>query len=121
MAKLTTLKPAIARLPSSIASAAPQEQSRDKRRYTATPWRKWYGLKRWKMLRDEVLLEALYACKRCGVLEHDTSRLVADHVIPHRGRSDLFWERGNLQCLCKTCHDTVKQREEQAEPVGVWD
>jgi 5-methylcytosine-specific restriction enzyme A len=121
MTKLTTLKPSLPKLPSSVTSAAPQEQSRDKRRYAAAPWRKWYGLRRWKMMRDEVLLDALFSCARCGTLEPDTSKLVADHIIPHRGRSELFWDRANLQCLCKDCHDTVKQREEQAEPIGVWD
>ena len=27
-----------------------------------------------------------------------------DHVVPHRGRSDLFWdELGNWQSLCASC------------------
>lgn len=121
MSKLTTLKPSIAKLPSSITSAAPQEQSRDKRRYAAAPWRRWYGLKRWKDLRWQVLVDAMFTCCRCGTLHSDTSNLVADHNVPHRGREHLFWDRTNLVCMCKDCHDTVKQREEQAEPVGVWD
>lgn len=121
MTKLPTLKPSISRILTSIESASPQEQSRDRRRYASTPWRKWYGLKRWKMMRNEVLVEAMYSCARCGIVEHNTSKLVADHITPHRGRPDMFWDHGNLQCLCKDCHDTVKQREEQAEPVGIWD
>ncbi|MGQ3212993.1 MAG: HNH endonuclease [Shinella sp.] len=121
MTKLSTLKPPIARLPTSVASVSPQEQTRDIRRYAAAPWRKWYGLKRWKDLRWQVLLDALFECQRCGAIEHDTSKLVADHKVPHRGRERLFWDRENLTCLCKACHDTVKQREEQAEIVGNWD
>jgi hypothetical protein len=36
---------------------------------------------------------------------------VADHVVPHRGDEALFFE-GDLQSLCKDCHDSVKQRDE---------
>jgi hypothetical protein len=36
---------------------------------------------------------------------------VADHVIPHRDSYELFWF-GELQSLCKNCHDSVKQQEE---------
>jgi 5-methylcytosine-specific restriction protein A len=27
-----------------------------------------------------------------------------DHVIPHRGDRALFWDEGNWQGLCDTCH-----------------
>lgn len=27
-----------------------------------------------------------------------------DHVRPHRGDPDLFWDADNLQSLCKPCH-----------------
>ena len=30
---------------------------------------------------------------------------VVDHVIPHKGDKDLFWDRDNWQSLCKKCHD----------------
>lgn len=75
-------------------------------------WRAWYGLKRWRDLRREVLLDARYTCARCGRIEPDSRQMVADHVRPHRGDAALFWDRGNLQCLCKPCHDGAKQREE---------
>lgn len=121
MTRLTTLKPAIGRLSTAVTSADPQEDTRDMRRYAAAPWRRWYGLKRWKDLRWRVLVDALFQCQRCGLIEGDTSKLVADHRVPHRGRDYLFWDRENLTCLCKSCHDAVKQREEQAEIVGNWD
>jgi 5-methylcytosine-specific restriction endonuclease McrA len=44
----------------------------------------------------------------------ETSRLVADHIRPHRGEEAAFWDLGNLQCLCKACHDGEKQRIERA-------
>ena len=37
---------------------------------------------------------------------------LADHVVPHRGDYALFWF-GELQSLCKACHDIKKQRVER--------
>ena len=41
-------------------------------------------------------------CMRKGVL---TPATVVDHIIPHRGDKDLFWNEENWQPLCKSCHD----------------
>lgn len=38
--------------------------------------------------------------------------LVVDHIVPHRGDLDLFWDPSNWQTLCPDHHDIVKQREE---------
>lgn len=89
---------------------------RDKRAAPAPRRRashKWYYTARWKRLRWDVLVEANFTCQRCGRIEADTSRLIADHIRPHRGDPELFWDRENLQCLCDTCHSGDKQREEQ--------
>lgn len=88
----------------------------------ALPWRRWYKTARWQRLRWSVLVRDLFTCRRCGLVEADTSKLVADHRTPHRGNEMLFWDQGNIQCLCKTCHDTVKQAEEQGSLMmrGVW-
>ena len=34
-----------------------------------------------------------------------TPATVVDHVIPHRGNKQLFWDEKNWQPLCKSCHD----------------
>lgn len=44
---------------------------------------------------------------------------IADHRTPHKGDETLFWSRGNLQCLCKGCHDRVKQAEDRRGVGGV--
>lgn len=41
-------------------------------------------------------------CMRKGVL---TPATVVDHIIPHRGDKELFWNEENWQALCKSCHD----------------
>lgn len=76
-------------------------------------WRRWYKTKEWQELRWEVLVDAVFTCKRCGYVGQSRD-LVADHVTPHRGDRELFFDRGNLQCLCATCHNRDKQKEERA-------
>lgn len=90
----------------------------------SAPWRRWYGLARWRDLRLQVFVRDRFTCCMCKALEGDTSKLVCDHREPHRGDPDKFWDPGNLQTLCKSpCHDKHKQALEQAtrHQVGVWD
>ena len=48
-------------------------------------------------------------CKREGKL---TPATVVDHIIPHRGDQGLFWDMGNWQGLCTTCHNRKTRRGE---------
>jgi len=94
--------------------------SRSAERWATRVSRPWYNSARWRALRMEVLTEALFTCANpaCRKIEHDTSRLVADHKVPHRDDEDLFWNKANLQCLCKACHDSAKQRAERQGMMG---
>ncbi|WP_245316517.1 HNH endonuclease [Mesorhizobium wenxiniae] len=95
------------------------ERERSSLRSKTEPSFKWLNSARWKKLRLEVLVRDRFTCRMCKRIEPDTSRLVADHVIPHRNDQVKFWE-GELQTLCRTCHSTTKQKEEAAMPKGVW-
>ena len=44
-------------------------------------------------------------CVRCGDRGFVIAAEVVDHVVPHKGNRDLFWDRANWQALCKPCHD----------------
>lgn len=44
--------------------------------------------------------------------------LVVDHVEPHRGNEQLFWDQSNWETLCRLCHDVDKQRHEQTGKSG---
>lgn len=79
------------------------------------PWRLWYGLQQWKDLRWSILVRDRFICQICKRLEPDTSQLVADHKIAHKGDIRLFWDAANLHCLCRLCHDSVKQSEEKSQ------
>jgi 5-methylcytosine-specific restriction endonuclease McrA len=114
MARLKTMRP-----------KAGQERQRNERRSehdASPPWRRWYKTSRWQKLRWTILLRDLFMCQKCERIEANTSLLVADHKLPHRGSEGLFWDADNLQCLCKTCHDTIKQAEERVSlhQRGVW-
>jgi 5-methylcytosine-specific restriction enzyme A len=37
-----------------------------------------------------------------------TEANVVDHIIPHKGDKELFWNESNWQALCKRHHDTDK-------------
>jgi len=51
-------------------------------------------------------------CVRCLAQGRTTASQVTDHITPHRGDRELFWNRGNLQALCKSCHDTKTATED---------
>ena len=109
MGRMVKLPPRLSALPPRLASfTVDGERAAAK----GAEWRKWYWLKAWRVLRWDVLVAARFTCAKCGVVEGNTRKLVADHVRPHRGDRALFFDRGNLQCLCEACHGGAKQREE---------
>ena len=109
--RLATLKPALGML-------APIERTGSQERAMFSPWRAWYNTTRWRRLRWAVLVRDAFTCQwpGCGRIEPNSSQLVADHRQPHRGDETLFWDEGNLQTLCKPCHDGRKQRAEVGTP-----
>jgi len=74
---------------------------------------KLYSSKTWRTMREHQL-QAAPLCAYCLSLGYVTAATVADHVRPHRGNLALFYDAGNLQSLCKPCHDSVKAREESS-------
>lgn len=110
MARLKTLKPRLRTLRPVI--RAPEGRAEVDRHRNAQPWRRWYKLARWRKLRWSVLVRDAFTCRMCGRLEHDTSKLVADHREPHRGDEAMFWDERNLQTLCEGCHNGPKARME---------
>lgn len=73
------------------------------------PWHHLYDTARWKRLRLHQLSQEPL-CRFCLLIEDVTEATTVDHVKPHRGDVDLFYDPTNLQSLCKPCHDGPKQR-----------
>jgi 5-methylcytosine-specific restriction enzyme A len=66
----------------------------------------WARLRKWQLQREPICR----FCKRDGRI---TEANTVDHVTPHRGDKALFFDRENLQSLCKPCHSSEKQRLEK--------
>jgi 5-methylcytosine-specific restriction endonuclease McrA len=49
-------------------------------------------------------------CSMCRLRGKVAAAIVVDHIIPHKGNRDLFWDEKNWQPLCKSCHDSTKQQ-----------
>ncbi len=98
-------------------------------------WRGWYKTARWREVRAYVLARDGFTCVKCGWQDTNmhtlhnilaplgtwnnklisAPNLVADHIKQHKGDAALFWYQDGIQCLCKRCHDSTKQREERRQ------
>jgi 5-methylcytosine-specific restriction enzyme A len=72
---------------------------------------KWYGLKRWARLRIRILQQQPF-CRMCLEQRIRSLSQEIDHILPHRGNPELFWNECNLQGLCKRCHTAKTARGE---------
>lgn len=84
----------------------------------AEQYRKLYMTKRWRSMRLEVLARDLYTCqnKGCGSRlvsgRSDPRSAVVHHKIAHKGNLELFYDLGNLEAVCWTCHSGEIQSQE---------
>lgn len=62
-----------------------------------------YGYK-WQVARKRHLVEhpLCVECESNGIVK---AADVVDHIIPHKGDQQLFWDESNWQSLCSTCHN----------------
>ncbi|MCP1221345.1 MAG: HNH endonuclease signature motif containing protein [Acetobacter orientalis] len=60
-----------------------------------------YG-RRWQKARKQFLLENPIC--QCGDPACRRPATEVDHIQPHRGDYDLFWNEANWQALTKECH-----------------
>lgn len=69
----------------------------------------------WKKHRDQFLLEhpLCVECRRKGYVMPAT---VVDHIVPHKGDKELFWDKKNWQPLCETHHNIKTASEDR----GSW-
>lgn len=69
--------------------------------------RRWYRTPRWKALRTRILREQAYRCADCKQV---VAALEIDHIAKHEGDPARFWDRTNVQALCRPCHSRKTQR-----------
>ena len=73
----------------------------------------------WRAARNAFLLEHPF-CAICGKPLRGRDAIV-DHIVPHKGNWDLFWDVSNWQAWWKKCHDSHKQRQEHGGYIGGCD
>lgn len=80
-------------------------------------WIKWYKTSAWQKLRLwQLRREPLCRfCKKEGEIKEAN---VVDHIEAHKGDMNKFFDRANLQSLCKHHHDSTKQRMEKTGEFG---
>lgn len=76
-----------------------------------TTQEKGYGT-RWQK-ESRAFLRANPLCVRCQQEGRYVKATVVDHIVPHRGDQQLFWDRSNWQPLCKKCHDHKTMTEDR--------
>lgn len=82
------------------------------RRGEAGDWHRLYATKRWKQIRAKQLLIEPF----CAECEDRVRATDVDHVIPHRGDKNLFYDESNLQSLCHSHHSKKTFRENGTPP-----
>lgn len=88
----------------------------DARRHVQHPWRRLYGLQRWRGkygLRKQQLAKQRF-CERCLALPDPVMTLAVDvnHKHRHNGDPILFFDPDNLESLCTHHHRSEVQQEE---------
>lgn len=59
-------------------------------------------------------------CVKCKEQDKVTAAEVVDHIVPHKGDPDLFWDQTNWQALCETCHNTKTYQENSSSRMPTW-
>lgn len=73
--------------------------------------RRGYRTARWRRLIQQVRQEQPL-CAECSAEGRVSAWDALDHIVPHRGNADLFWDRTNLQGLCTAHHNRKSARGE---------
>ena len=75
---------------------------KERRLYDSVRWRKFASA-------HKAAFPLCILCERQG---RTTACQVTDHIKPHNGDPELFWDWDNLQSLCPTCHSGIKAMQD---------
>ena len=72
--------------------------------------KKLYNDPRWKRMREAQLVKDPW-CAECLNRGEHTLATEVDHIVPHDGDPQLFFDETNLQSLCKPDHSSKTAKE----------
>ena len=93
----------------------PAARRHERRHYTGIPGVN-YG-RRWQAARARYLAEQPW-CVTCAAVGVRTLATDLDHIVPHEGDHDLFWDETNWQGLCEAHHGAKTARESAMKTRG---
>lgn len=82
-------------------------------------WHHLYKTAHWRRLRHHQLSQEPL-CRFCLITEDVTAASICDHIKPHKGDLELFYDASNLQSLCKHHHDSAKAMIEGGRKVVTY-
>jgi 5-methylcytosine-specific restriction enzyme A len=91
--------------------AATKEKHALSKEYEQRPERKMMKSRRYRAAR-EMFLSEHPLCMECLKENRTTGSTHLDHIKPHHGDYELFWNQDNWQALCAPCHSSKTDREE---------
>jgi 5-methylcytosine-specific restriction protein A len=97
--------------PCSVHGSARIRPSSTLRRQTE-PGKRLYDQRAWRDA-SRAFLRQHPLCVECERQRVIRLAVHVDHVTPHRGDVDAFWNRENWQALCSHCHGQKTRREMQ--------
>ena len=72
-----------------------------------------YDRRAWRRA-SRAFLQANPLCRMCQEVGKTRLAELVDHIEPHRGDPELFWDQDNWAASCKPCHDGAKQELEKS-------
>jgi 5-methylcytosine-specific restriction protein A len=94
------------RPPTRTAKPQAQRYAEDRR---ASAYRRGYTRQWQKDSKHFLAMPENALCRECERHGAMTAATLVDHIQPHRGNMELFWNVANWQPLCKRCHDRKKE------------
>lgn len=91
-----------------------EKHQEDKKENRPSAYRRGYD-RRWSTASSNYLNSHPFCaeCERKGI---KTLATEVDHIKPHRGNKELFWDMTNWQPLCHSCHSEKTAKEDN----GGW-
>jgi 5-methylcytosine-specific restriction protein A len=75
-----------------------------------TEERQWIHSTRWRKA-SKLFLDQHSLCTECERQERLTPAYLVDHIEPHCGSYEKFWNEENWQGLCNACHEEKHKGE----------
>jgi 5-methylcytosine-specific restriction protein A len=102
-------------MPSKPPKLKPAASTRSRR--STTRWQHLYASHRWRRASERFRASPEGAlcidCRARGVI---TPSAITDHIVPHCGNLDLFWDPRNFAPRCWGCHSAKTRSDQTGKP-----